>query len=250
MHNIDFLPPQYREANAQRRTHMWRVIVVAMGLGCLISGASYDYFQRGLLKSQLVAAEARYAASQLLGQRISEFESELFAAQDEAELYTYLDHPWPRSHIIAAVVTPLPKDIYLDRLVVAYRAAPRAVSRRDAVRSTQPQSADENIILRPAHDDLMQLRKQYDDQDLIVTLLGRVEDETSLHSYLAQLESSEWFTATELGDIQRDHHDGTDISRFRVELTVRPGYGQPDGPQPHRSGIASASSSIARRVLP
>lgn len=250
MHNIDFLPEHYREVNAQRRTHLWRVIVVAMGLGCLLSGAGYDKFQRSLLKSQMVAAQKRYTASQLLGLRISKLESELHATQDEAELYVYLEHPWPRSRIIAAVVAPLPKDIYLDRLDIAYRDAPRAVSRRDAVRAKPAKASDENKTLSPARDDLRQLRKQYDGQDLVVTLSGLVEDETSLHNYLAQLESSDWFTSAELGDVQRDQHDGREFSRFQVELIVRAGYGQPDGPQPHRDGIASVSNSMGRRAVP
>ncbi len=250
MHNIDFLPAQYREVKAQRRTQLWRVIVVAMGLGCLVSGAAYDQFQRGLLESQLVAARARVTSSQLLEQRICVFESDLYTAQDEAELHAYLEHPWPRSRVIAAVVKPLPEDIYLERLVVTYRPAPRAVSRRDAVRPTQPQTTDENAPRRPAREDLKQLQELYDEQDFVITISGLVEDETSLHNYLARLESSEWFTATELVDIQRDERDGRNFSEFRVDLTVRQGYGQPNGPQHHRGDVASATHRLSRRAIP
>lgn len=245
MQDIDFLPAEYRVANAQRRTHMWRVVVVAIGLGCVISGASYDYFQRSLLKSQLNAAEKRYQASQLLGLQISQLEQELFAAQDEAHLFAYLDHPWPRSQILAAIVGPLPKDIYLERLTIAYRAAPRAISRRDNVRGPQKKPTEEQVIVRKADADLQELRKLYDEQDLIVTLAGMVEDEANLHNYLARLELSDWFIATELNDIQRDEHEGMTFSHFRVELTVRPGYGQADEPRLEPAEIASVSNPLA-----
>lgn len=248
MQDIDFLPAEYRVANAQRRTHMWRVVVLAIGLGCLISGAAYDYFQRSLLKSQLDAAKKRYQASQLLGEQIAQLENELFAAQDKAHLFTYLDHPWPRSRILAAIVDPLPKDIYLERLTVTYRAAPRAISRRDNVRYTPPRAADEQASVNGAKADLEELRKRYDEQDLIVTLAGMVEDEANLHNYLARLELSDWFTATELNDIQRDEKDGMKVSRFRVELTVRPGHGQKTNSS--SAELASASSLRAGGARP
>lgn len=246
MNDIDFLPAEYREANSQRRTHMWRVVVVAIGLGCLIGGASYDQFRQSLLESQLTAAQKRYQASQLLEQRIAGLESQLFAAQDEAELYAYLEHPWPRSRILAAIVEPLPKDIYLERLTIEYREAPRSVSRRDAVRPPTASGPEENASTRPAREDLDQLRARYDEQDLIVTIVGLIEDEASLHNYLARLELSDWFTSTELDDIQRDERDGMNYSRFRVELTVRQGYGQADSDSGQHPKVATAASSFMR----
>ncbi|CAK9109404.1 Type IV pilus biogenesis and competence protein PilQ, partial [Durusdinium trenchii] len=125
------------------------------------------------------------------------------------------------SRILAAIVEPLPKDIYLERLTVTYRAAPRAISRRDNVRAAPPSPTEEQAAVNGAKADLAELRKHYDEQELIVTLAGMVEDEANLHNYLARLELSDWFTATELNDIQRDEKDGMKVSRFRVELTVR-----------------------------
>ncbi len=244
MHDIDFLPIEYRVANSQRRTHMWRVVVVAMGLGCLIAGASYDQFQRNLLKSQLTAAQKRYQSGQLLGQKIARLESQLFAEQDEAALYAYLEHPWPRSRIIAEIVKPLPKDIYLERLTIEYRAGPKAVTRRDSVRAPKAPATEETKSARPAREDLDLLRGQYDEQDLIVTISGLIDDEASLHNYLARLELSEWFTSAELDDIQRDERDGLQYSRFRVELTVRQGYGQSDNDSNKPPKVASATSAF------
>ncbi len=248
MQDIDFLPARYLEQDANRRTHMWRVIVVAAGLGCFVGGGVYQWYRQSLLAEELASARKRHAASQALSERVAQFNQQLTAAHTKAELHAYLAHPWARTQILAALVRPLPREIDLESLEISYQATPVTVSRRDPVRPGAPAAGGaEDAPEEPTAIDLARLRKEYDERSLVVTMRGVVRDEPRLHAYMARLHQSELFIDVELSDVGRADDDGEVQSTFQARLIVLPGYGQPRGPRPNSTpGDAIAGIRPAR----
>jgi hypothetical protein len=112
--DIDFLPRKYREENARRKVHGWRVAVVGAIAGMVLIAAVLQYRKRLALEDELALVAQHFTAAEADLARLGELQGRLAELESEAELITFLGHPWPRSLVLAAVVEPLPKSIRMD----------------------------------------------------------------------------------------------------------------------------------------
>ncbi len=240
---IDFLPAEYRERRARVQMQPWR-LSVSLGLIALVAAAVVVQYQRQeRVNRELTRITPQYEAALEQNRRFGERQTELASARAEAELFTYLRHPWPSTRILDALLAPLPEEIVLDELQIQRET--RGDRRSNVVGLTK--AAEEKLKkMVPAARDLWQLRQQGDQQQTIVLLSGTTQEMGALHRYLGELAKTPLFEKAELASVEKDAKSPKETGeqlRFSATLIVRPGYGQPGGPMPEAptKGVAAAS---------
>jgi hypothetical protein len=226
MKTIDFLPSQYREQHAQRTKTLWHGAVIAAYAGLLFAASYTQQVRRQGIEGELAIARQRHQAVVALSAELTARLSQLEAVRAEAELITYLRHPWPRTQIVAAVVKALPEEVSLEQVHLerqAVEAAPTPV--RAPARARPPGPEEGQPDHRPkAQRDLAALREACDPARIVVLLKGTFREDAAVHVYLSELNAAGLFSKIELQSMGG--------SRFSARLTLRPGFGQPGGPVP------------------
>jgi Tfp pilus assembly protein PilN len=231
MHDLDFLPPQYHQQNARRQVKPWRIVVVTAFVLLLSAAAAAQWLQRGRMKAALETIEPCYAETSRLGERLRAVEAQLQTAQADANLLVYLRHPWPPTQLLRAVVNPLPPEITLQQILLGGQPGaevPAAVPPRPMDQKPEQEKAKR---LPPAQQDLLRLRQQYDAAQTLVRLTGTTSDTQALYRYLDALGAPELFAKADLHSIESVETPAGTTLRFQLVLAVRPGYGQPGGPE-------------------
>lgn len=230
MHEIDFLPAEYRQKDAQRQSKPWRVVVVGVFVAVIGFAAAGQHRRRAMLEDELIAVGPKYEAIVKVGQEVEALQQELDLAAADAELFTYLRHRWPQTQILDALLDPLPDEIAFEQLAIHRESPGRSRSGRPLSRAEREDQAQQLASLPAAAADLARLRQQYDRLETVVTVTGVTSQSAALHRYLGDLNQVDLFSKTELDTIESEA--GTPELRFSLSLRVRPGYGQPGGPGP------------------
>lgn len=231
MQSIDFLPQRYRDASAQRKRKLWSVVVVVVYAGLLCTSGSLQRGRQTSLRRELAAAQQQQTLVMGHQTRLAAIQADLKQAEARANLIAYLRHPWPRTQILAAVVTPLGEGLSLDEL---------HIERQEGVRAARPRIAPANPAeAKPdnraaAQRDLESLRDACDASPVVVTIKGSAEDVSLVHMYLGRLGTDAIFSRVDLMNIdgQDPRQQRSAACRFTARVVVRPGYGQPHGPSP------------------
>jgi hypothetical protein len=230
MHDLDFLPLEYRQKHARRRVQPWRVVVVAAFLALLAVAVFSQHQQRRQVEGDLAAILPLYDEAVREKTCLAEIHSRMQTANSEAELFTYLRHPWPRTQLLTAVLAPLPDAIKLQQFHVA-REAPQGQASAGQRPGTDKKAEEEKAAkLPPAQRDLNLLREELDKTQTFVRIAGTAKESAALHRYLGDLAKSDLFSKAELRSIERIEGSTATALRFQATLVVRPGYGQPGGP--------------------
>jgi Tfp pilus assembly protein PilN len=237
MKNIDFLPDSYRRQRSQRRAHLWEIGVVLLFAGIVGATAATQVMLRWQVASQLAATEQRFQGAMQTLSRHRELESQLAAASQTADLYVYLEHPWPRTRIVTTVLDQLPAGVVLTRLHVAPEGTPTAAP-------LDAKEEEARAKLSPAQRDLERLRRDADRRHTVVWLIGATDDPASVYELAHRLEQTRPFASVKLESVERDLDDVARRTTFKLKCVLAPGYGQPGGPVPD----AKPNSDLAKAV--
>jgi hypothetical protein len=242
MQDIDFLPGKYHEAKEQRRTRYWRAVVLLAFGGLLAIAWAGEYGIQLNYEHHLSEVRGQYGVALAQSQQLTKLEQDLKPWRAQAELWTYLRHPWPRSQIVRQVLQTLPPQITLSRIATERETIASEPGQSAAPPRTLDEIRAEDARRLPAERDLCRLRTEIDNAQTIVTLEGQTQDNISLHAYLGRLASQGLFARSELSSLESGDKNHPGVSLFRARLIVKPGYGQPgSGPllaegQPRRGG--------------
>src|SRR5581483_9783167 len=108
MKDIDFLPAKYQEATAQLHAQWWRMAVLAMFAALVGLAVFGQYGIRLHAQGEIETLLPQYHAALAEMQRLAKTEDAVRPNRAQAELLTYLRHPWPRTQILARIMAPLP----------------------------------------------------------------------------------------------------------------------------------------------
>ncbi|MGD0382601.1 MAG: hypothetical protein ABSA77_03700 [Thermoguttaceae bacterium] len=230
MIDIDFLPVQYHQKNAYRQAKPWQIIVVTSFLGLVALLTISQKVHLRFVERELDELAPTYETALAQEQRLSDVQNQLKRMESEAELITYLHHPWPRSQLLSALLSRLPEEISLEQLQITREAdnsAP-ASDRRPPI--PLGNSGDQQKTLSPAERDLQILQNQSDDKQTVVILIGSTTDSAAVHRFLNEILSNPLFSKAELGSVTSVNESSRTTIQFQAKLVVKPGYGQPGGP--------------------
>jgi len=243
MHDVDFLPTQYRQQHLRRRSQPWEA-VVALAFFALLVGAGFaQHRQRQWIESDLEAVEPQYQTALKRQQRLSELHKRLTEVRAEAELLAYLRHPWPRTQLLAAVAGPLPDAITLQQVQIR-RVAPQQPSGERRSRGEAENEEKKLAGLAPAARDLAELREELDGARTVVMLSGITRQSAPVYRYLGELAEHPLIATTELGAIENVEGADEPTLKFEATLLVLPGYGQPGGPTAPEIGPDDAATAV------
>jgi len=241
MHDIDFLPAEYRYEHLRRRRQVWGITVMLTFVGLLAAAAWVQQQRYRKAQEQLDAVLPEYETAVAQSNRLAEIQSELKAARADAELYTYLRHRWPQTQILAALLAPLPDEITFCEVQISEEMPAEPVPTQRRSRTDREAEKEELAKLSPANRDLKQLRSECDPRQTTVSVSGVTSDSAALHHYLGALGQVDLFKEAELLSVETEESDKDAVLRFSATVTVRPGYGQPDGPgKPSKNALAQS----------
>ncbi len=231
MDQIDFLPPEYRREHTRRRRQVWQIAAVALVTGIIAAANLFQSQTATRLQAGVDNLIPQYHQAQERNNRLVELKTKLEDTQDQAELFTYLRHPWPRTQILAALLRPLPEDVTLEKIRIITRLPGGA--RRQIIRSQAEREVEEKRLasLSPAARDLHQIRSDVDRMQTEVTITGTTTQPAALHVYIGDLGRESFFSMAELDSIESDKREKNCRMNFKLHVLVQPGYGQPGGPQ-------------------
>ena len=236
MHQIDFLPAEYRHSHARRQSQPWRIFVVLIFAAIVAAAAFGQHRRRSRLEADLEAIAPQRQAAAERNRLLGQLQSELHQARADAELFTYLRHPWPRTRVIHALLAPLPDEITFEQLEIRRQPPGGRPYIERLSRTEQEEQMAQLANLPPAARDLKRLRDQFDAAQTVVTIDGQSSESAALHRYLEELGRVDLFSRVELASIENDQASPDEALRFRATLVVRPGYGQPNGTaSPHNN---------------
>jgi len=223
--DLNFLPLKYRQHRTGRRATSRWLIAMAGCTALLAVVSSHQHQARKRLDEEVfeVQRQHQYAVAQT--QTLATLEAAKRTLDSEAELVTYLRHPWPRTTLLAAVARAMPESVVLTEVKVTRIQS----GRRPTANVSKPGRANES------HDDksndLAELRSTYDPTEVHLAIEGITQDVAQLHSqFIGPLDESPLFETLGPPFVKLDEALGGGVSRFRVKFVVRQGYGQPKGP--------------------
>jgi len=230
MHDIDFLPAEYRQRYARRHSKPWRLLVLGAFAVAISVAALGQHRGRVRLDGQLAEIVPQYEAVVTCSQDLKLLESRLELSRADAELFTYLRHRWPTTQVLDALLARLPEEITFEQLEIRQETPQGQMPAGPLSREQREAETERTAALPPGARQLQSLRLEYDVQRTVITVTGLTSDSASLHRYLGELGQVELFAEAELQTIERDQMSGTSKLRFSASLEVQPGYGQPGGP--------------------
>jgi hypothetical protein len=225
MHTIDFLPEHYRERRKQGRVRWWWALVVCLFGGVVVLTSSLQWVNVHRIKVELARLEMQVAVARQLDQQLLDLEAKVTAVSHHSNLYTFLQHPWPRTQILAAVVQPLPAELQLSSIRIAETLIARPVA------TAAPEAGQE--AAPPPHAavaDLQQLHDTHEAQRVVVILDGTTQEVEHLHKYLDALGQHPLIAEARLNTLETRKLETHSLVVFQLQLTVKSGHGLSDGP--------------------
>lgn len=239
MKNIDFLPDIYRQRAAALRARLWwgmLVVMFGMTLGATAIG---QQLLRRSVQLQLDALEPRHLASQEQVRKLSDLHAKDQQEGELAALITYLDHPWPRTQLLAEIVRPLPPTVRLTELSLVQNEQVAPVGEADAGAPAGTPEEEAAKKLPPAVHDLTELRKLHDRRETIIEITGQVQDVAPLHGYVAALGRSPLVARARLKSIESAAaEEGQRTTRFTGAVLIRPCHGLPGSATDNKTALA------------
>lgn len=232
MKQIDFLPTRYHDQGVKRRSQIWRYLLVVLFGGVCAATAVGQHVLRRAVALQIEQVATQHISAEAADKRFHALQAELLEVQAEAELYTFLRHPWPRTQIMVAVAKHLPESVSLMQLQIQGEL-PAAEKRAPSRRVRTSESEEDAATNQPrAQRDFKNLNEEFGRLQTVVNIVGETTDTATLHKFVADLADNNLFAKAEL--VSLDALTGKtqiDSSEFSVRIVVREGYGQPNGPR-------------------
>lgn len=235
MLQIDFLPSRFRQETVHRKANVWRILVAVVFAAALLASAVYQQLLRHGTERELARVGEVYEQANALASRLAGLQNRLRQADAEADLLTYLRHPWPTSQLLAAALAPLPDCLTLDEIHLT-REQPASSGSSAPLVLVPPHGATsgdgtEKKKAAPAQCAAALLRKEYDNRPVVLILSGLTSDTASLQHYLVTLGEVHLFSKVELTSLETSGGENAHKLRFAARLVVRSGVGQSTSPQ-------------------
>lgn len=230
MKNIDFLPDMYRQRDALRRARVWWGAVVVIFGVAIGSAASAQYLLKRSIQRDLAAIQPQHLAAQARVQELTQLQAQIAASSRSARLVTWLEHPWPRSQILAGIVQAVPENLQITEIHIIEetleRKTPQAAGPR---RRGAKREEEQGPKLSGAEADLAQLREEAAARQTAVQVRGTTGDVAALHAYVSEISESSLFAHVQLASIETTTDEKQrSTTTFSLRIIVKPSYGKSD----------------------
>ncbi|QDU75068.1 hypothetical protein Pan97_20890 [Bremerella volcania] len=216
---IEFLPKKYRE---KRKSHNFQISRLLLIVGIVAGMSAVLLYQLASLHSvnlQVAALDQQHEKVMQLMQEVDRRRNEVAVKRHHAKLLTFLDHPYPKSQVIAAIANPLPTEITITRLqvtveqIAAANAKP-ASEKGKAVPKGHPMELDLKVLIDEAKS-----------RRCTVEVEGTTDDTSCLYTFLASLHQAEIIESAKIESIDpQQKTDGSEFSHFTAHVKIKRAY--------------------------
>ena len=211
----------------QRRARLWRALIVCCLAAFVVAIAVAQQALRRSLERQLADLNVRYPAAMAESARVKQLKQEAAEADAFGALYTYLEHPWPTTQLLAAVAGALPDTATISEIKLESSQIQNSGSAPTPPPTTTPPATTTEAAKR----DLEKLRAAQDNIAYTLHVSGVTSDTKQLHAFVRQLAPSPLFKSAKLESLESlKSENRLAESRFELRLFLRAGFGQPGGP--------------------
>ena len=236
MQDIDFLPADYRRRRTNRHGRSWQILAAGAVVGLIVVVAVGQTRALRQVETRLAEIAPQREMFESQKTQLGDLRKQLSEAEAEAELIAYMRHPWPKTQLLAETLRCLPEEVVCSMIRIA-----RETQMGQVRRQRGGDSEEEDLTkLEPATRDLRLLQEECDFATVTVVLEGTTADGIKLHQYLQQLNDVPLLSKVELQSLESTHGEADVKFRFEARLTVRPGFGQPNGPDGRSHEVAQA----------
>ena len=151
----------------------------------VLASFAFQQFIYSQTAKRLDELTPQLAQAKSLAERLGARQTQLKAANRQADLCTFLRHPWPRSQLVAAALRPLPVCVTLQDIHIG-----RMQSQPGAIAGSHAASRDLDADLKklvPTERDLLRLGDEEKTRPNMLTLSGVTTDTAALQHYLVAL---------------------------------------------------------------
>ncbi|MFN0021542.1 MAG: PilN domain-containing protein [Pirellulaceae bacterium] len=231
MKNIDFLPEHYHHQRVLGRSRLYWMGVAMLFALAIAGTASGQWLLRRTVDAQVKLVEPRHEVALQRQADISKLMENRKRAEAFADLYVYLEHPWPRTQLLAAIARPLTPSIQLTSIHLIEQTEATPVAQGEEGDANHSVVEGEKTAQVTPQSVLAQLRNQHDHQRTVLELSGEATNAKELHTYVDSLARSPLFASASLKGLESGSEDpAKGTSKFNIRVVVRPGYGQPGAP--------------------
>jgi len=202
-----FSPVSITKPSSSAARAYWRAVVLLAFAGLLAMAWAGEYGIQLNYEHHLAEVRDQYGVALAQSQQLTKLEQDLKPWQAQAELWTYLRHPWPRSQILRQVLQTLPPQITLCRIGTEREAIATDSGQPTAPPRTLEETRADDARRLPAERDLRRLRAEIDSTQVVVTLEGLTRTMSSCRPILADFRrrdcsraasSARWKAATRI----------------------------------------------------
>jgi hypothetical protein len=212
--NVDFLPAEFRHKSRDTSSR-GRAVLLGTVTVALLSGLTWLQIDRlRTRRTELASLRQQKAAVEVVLARLANTKTALESADAEAELYTWLRHPRPRSQVLLAILEGIPEEIRLFDVEVSTRSEANSVRtvQTGEEKSTKPAAAKALELLRQASPAGSEWAHVY----------GATENPAALHLWLGRLGRHPMFSRCELVSIEESANGEDSPAEFHAEVRIKP----------------------------
>ncbi|MHC2066832.1 hypothetical protein ACYFX5_05135 [Bremerella sp. T1] len=218
-HEIEFLPKKYREKRKRDTSHISRLlllVVVAAGMSVMLL---YQLASLHSVNHQLAEVEEHHERVSKLMQEVELKRIEVAQKRHHANLLTFLDHPFPKSQVIATIANPLPVEITITRIQLA---TPISQVKNSRPATEKGKAAPQG---HPMELDLKQLLGETSQRRCVIELEGTTDDTSCLYTFLAELHQADIVESAKIESIDPQvKADGREFSNFTAHIKIKRGH--------------------------
>lgn len=240
MQDIDFLPSDFKRRRSSRHGRPWQIIVVGTAIGLLLVVAVGQSHALTQIKGRLTEIEPERRVLDARLTQLADLRKRLADTEARAQLLSYMNHPWPKTQLLAVTLRSLPDAVLFRRIRIASENLPSQLVKRASTEAAE----EDTTKLAPAVRDMRLLQQECDSSVVAITVEGMTADGIELHRYLDRLNRVPLLDKVTLHSLDSNADDSEAKFRFEARLTVRPGFGQPGGPEGRASQVARAKPDL------
>lgn len=245
MQDIDFLPSDFKRRRNNRHGRSWQILVAAAAVGLLFIVALSQMRALRQVEQRLAEIEPERQVLDARQMQLADLRKKLAEKEAQADLIAYLGHPWPKTRLLGATLRSLPEEVVCNGIRIAPESLTNQAQRR------RPESSEEEDLTKvePAVRDMRLLQEECDLAVVAIVLEGMTTDGIALHRYLNGLNNVPLLDKVELHSLESTNNDSGPKFQFEARMTVRPGFGQPKGPDGRSPHIAQPNA-VAKGTSP
>ncbi len=217
MNEIEFLPKKFRERRARNNIRVSRTFVLLLLAAAMALVTIYQLSSLRRVQVQLADLEDAHAQVAQLMAEVDLKREEVHRLRHYARLLTFLEHPYPKSQIVASLANLIPPEMVITQMHLSHPAARTG--------AFQPLAEADTSKMPAMEQDLQKLVHETRTRRCTVELEGTTEDTSALYEFLARLHQLEIVESAKIESVDpRTGTAGTEISNFTAHIKIKPGH--------------------------